>query len=55
MKDKKKIVYSYEEINQDYRNNKEELQKLLKLWIESPDSELRTRLLKELNEELNNN
>ena len=56
MKDKVKPTYDYfEDINQDYRGNKEELQSLLKKWEDSPPSDLRTRLIKELNEEIGNN
>ena len=53
--DKKTIKYDYSEINQDYRNNLEEKRKLLQYWIDSPESEYRTRIIKELNEELGNN
>jgi hypothetical protein len=53
--EKKAIKYEYHEINQDMKNNKEELQSLLKKWIDSEPSELRTRLIIELNNELNNN
>ena len=53
--EKKQLVYSYEEINQDMRGNKAELQNLLDRWTESEPSEYRTRIIKELNEELNSN
>jgi hypothetical protein len=52
--EKQTIVYSYEEINQDMNTN-EELRNLLNKWIESEPSELRTRMIKELNEEIGNN
>ena len=56
MNDKQKPTYDYwNDINQDYRGNKAEILSLLKKWEESPESELRTRLLKELNEELGSN
>jgi len=53
--EKKAIKYEYHEINQDYRGNIEEKRKLLQYWIDSPESEARTRQIEELNEELNNN
>jgi len=51
---KKQLVYSYEEINRDM-NTKAELQNLLDRWTESEPSEVRTRIIKELNEELRSN
>jgi len=53
--EKKTIKYDYSEINQDYRNNLEEKRKLLQYWIDSDPSEWRTRIIKELNEELGSN
>lgn len=52
--EKKTIVYAYSEINKDM-NTQEELRNLLQKWVESEPSELRTRIIKELNEELKNN
>lgn len=52
--EKKQLVYSYEEINRDM-NNKSELQNLLDRCTESEPSEVRTRIIKELNEELRSN
>lgn len=55
MANEKKIInYPYSEINKDM-NTKQELQSLLDKWVASPESDLRTRLIKELNEELNSN
>ena len=54
MKQTTKPTYQYHEINKDM-NTQEELRNLLEKWIESPESELRTRMLKELNEELGSN
>lgn len=54
MKDKPKPTYLYSETNKDM-NTHEELRNLLKKWIDSPESDLRTRLIKEINEELGNN
>jgi len=36
-------------------NTQQELQSLLDKWVASPESDLRTRMIKELNEELNSN
>jgi len=52
--EKKTIVYDYSEINKDM-NTQEELRNLLQKWVESEPSELRTRIIKELNEELGSN
>ena len=51
MKEKPKTTYLYSETNKDM-NTHEELRNLLKKWEDSPESELRTRLIEELNEEL---